>query len=53
MLRVNIGSKIKCQMGAWVAQSIKCLILDFMSGHDPNVKGLSTMLGWVLSRSLL
>ena len=35
--------------GAWVAQSVECLTLEFSSGHDPGVIGLSTMLGCMLS----
>ena len=31
--------------GAWVAQSVEHLTLDFGSGHDPRVMGLSPMLG--------
>ena len=33
----------------WVAQSIEHLILDFSSGHDPSVEGLSPMSGSVVS----
>ena len=29
------------ERGAWVAQSVECLNLDFSSGHDPRVIGLS------------
>ena len=36
-------------MGAWVAQSFKCLTLDFGSGHDPRVVGSSPALGSALS----
>ena len=35
--------------GAWVAHSAECPSLDFGSGHDPRVMGLSPMLGSVLS----
>ena len=35
--------------GAWVAQSVECLILDFGSGHDPRIVGSSPDLGSVLS----
>ena len=35
--------------GAWVAQSVECLTLDFSSGHDPKVVGLSLAPGSLLS----
>ena len=42
-----------CQMylnqGRWVAQLVKCLTLDFSSGHDPSVVGSSPMSGSTLS----
>ena len=31
--------------GTWVAQWVKCPTLDFFSGHDPRVMGLSHALG--------
>ena len=34
--------------GAWVAQSVKHLTLDFNSGHDLGVVGSSPMLGSML-----
>ena len=34
--------------GAWVAQLVKCLTVDFGSGHDPRVVGWSPVLGSVL-----
>ena len=35
--------------GAWVAQLVQCLALDFSSGHDPRVMRLSPTLGSVLT----
>ena len=35
--------------GAWVAQSVKCLTLDFNLGHDLRVVRLTTALGSELS----
>ena len=35
--------------GAWVAQSVEHLTLDFGSVHDPRVMGSSPKLGSVLS----
>ena len=35
--------------GAWVAQLVECLTLDFVSGHDPRVVGLSPAGGITLS----
>ena len=35
--------------GAWVAQSVKNLTLDFGSGHDLRILRSSPMLGFVLS----
>ena len=35
--------------GAWVAQSVERLTLDFSSGHDLRVMGSSPALGSVLS----
>ena len=34
--------------GAWVAQSVECLTLDFGSGHDPRVLGSSPVSGSLL-----
>ena len=34
--------------GAWVAQSVECLTLDFSSGHDPRAVGSSPASGSVL-----
>ena len=42
-IRVTLG-------GTWVAQSVKCLTLDFRSGHDLSVIRLSPMPGSALSR---
>ena len=39
--------------GAWVAQSVKPLTLDFSSGHDLRVLGLSLTLAPRSMRSLL
>ena len=41
--------KIKLCQGAWVAQSVKCLILDLSLGLDPKVVSSSTMLGSMLN----
>ena len=35
--------------GVWVAQSVEHLTLDFGSGHDPRVMGLSPTSGSMLS----
>ena len=35
---------------AWVAQTLKCLTLDFSSGHDLRGVGSSPLLGSVLSK---
>ena len=37
------------ERGAWVAQSVEHLTLDFSSGHDPRGTGSSSRLGSVLS----
>ena len=36
-------------MGGWVAHSVECLTLDFSTGHNPRVVGLSPELGSTLS----
>ena len=35
------SSKNKKNTGTWVAQSVKCLTLDFGSGHDLSVLGIT------------
>ena len=36
--------------GAWVAQSVECLILDFTSGHDLTVGGIEPHVGLCADR---
>ena len=45
----HLGKK-KSLGGAWVAQSVKHLALDFGSGHDLRVVRLSPVLGSMFSR---
>ena len=44
---VHVGNKIEeANMGgAWVAQSVGCLTLDFSSGHDLKVCGIEPHVG--------
>ena len=35
--------KTKTNKGAWVAESVKCVTLDFSSGHDLRVVRLSPL----------
>ena len=44
---------MRCFRGAWVAQSVKRLTLDFGSDHDLRVMGLSPAWGSALRESLL
>ena len=37
--------KISIQRGAWVAQSVKCLVLDLSSGHDLTVPEFQPCVG--------
>ena len=48
MDNVNIFKNSRTE-GAWVAQSVECLTLDFSSGHDLRVVGSSPASGSVLS----
>ena len=41
---LSLSTKSLC-VGAWVAQSVEHLTLDFISGHDLRVMRLSPMLG--------
>ena len=45
----NGDKKKKCGGGAWVAQSVGSLTLDFGLGHDLGVVGWSPTLGSVIS----
>ena len=52
LLMSDIEQKLSLKMktqGAWVAQSVEHLTLDFSSGHDPRVVGFSPASGSVLS----
>ena len=42
-------NRLKKNRGTWVVQLVERLTLDFGSGHDPRVTGLSPNLGSVLS----
>ena len=50
---MEAGSKVHIKKtnswGAWLAQSVKCLTLDFGSDHDLRVVRLSPASGSVLS----
>ena len=41
LTKAENNSIIHCERGTWVAQSVECPTLDFGSGHDPRVLGLS------------
>ena len=43
------GYKSEYVRGAWVAQSVKCLTLDFNSDHDLRVVRSSPALGFMMS----
>ena len=47
------GSKNLFKRDTWVAQSVECLTLDFGSGYDPSVMGLSPASGSALSEACL
>ena len=45
----ELNLMLKGSGGAWVAQSVECLTLDFGSGHDPRIQGSSPKSGPALS----
>ena len=45
VLRVRKLAKVPEVRGAWVAQSLKRLTLDFGSGHDLTVRGFEAHVG--------
>ena len=36
----DVSGHKRMKMGIWMAQSVKCLTLNFSSGHDPRAEAL-------------
>ena len=48
-IAILLGNTKNGGWGTWMVQSVKCLTLDFGSGHDLTIVGLSPALGSALS----